>query len=605
MSMSSSDQQVWKKVLAAKNKSMTLDQIMTSFPSMGRKGVMQSAGNLVKLRLFTTRTDNGDKATTVFVAQTADEAKQKSAMTPEQKIVLQVINAAGERGIASAAIGRQIGNETIPQALLRKAVKNLESSGLIKTFKPVNAPTTVYYVMANVKIPEEISGGIWFDNSQEYDQGLVDALCHVLRDRVQKLTYADVKKRSDKEKKLIPNVLSISTKNHSLLTPIALKNYVNALKVASVELSIKNVMEIMRALELDGDVEAVKPYGSISFDEEPTFSDDDDGPSSSKRKRTKLELDIGDDEDDIDEEERERRKELALRKAKEKAREKKRRDRQKEKEKEAKEKKRKKEEKKRREKEKKKRKKEKEKEKEKAKKKKSKKIVDSDSDEGSLLDINEEGKSKSKSKKHKRSRSSSVSSVSSSASSSSASSSSSSSSVSSSGSASSVSSVGSDEIDSAQFPIKSKSQANGSLPQMNFFPGGLGGGITDLTDTSIIYRATNRSLNNSGTGTGQTQISCGKCPVFSFCEDDGPVNPNGCEYLTKYLNDDIGGWDKEILTKMRPDLHENDDENAIEGIDKNETNGINGNGHLERIHDDLENGFNGEADEQDYNMDDI
>ncbi|WVW79080.1 hypothetical protein I302_101044 [Kwoniella bestiolae CBS 10118] len=564
MSMSTSDQQVWKKVLSAKNKYMTLPQIEASFPTMAKKAVTQSTANLVKLRLFSTSKSKDDDKTILFHAHTAEEAKQKSAMTPEQKIVLQVINQAGDRGIASAQIGRQIGNETMPQAILRKTVKNLESSGHIKQFKPVNAPTTIYYVMANVKIPEEISGGIWFDNNQEYDQGLVDMLASVLRNRVFQLTCIDNRDRTGRVKKedlqdtkeslLIPHAMTLSNnKNYNLLTPLALRNYVNKVKVTSAELSVKNIMEVMRALELDGLVESIKPFNtSISFQEEDDLHDLDDAEGSSSKRRK---LDGSGDEMDSEEEER------AKEKAKQKLKEKKRRERQRERERERKEKKKKKEEKKRKEKEKEKERKRKRKEKEKAKKKKSKKHAsDSDSDsDDALRSINDESSSK---KRKKRARSSSVSSVSSS------SSSSSSSSASSSSSSDSVSSVASDEIDDVLLPVKSKSNAtaNGQSNVIpTFFPGGLGGGITDLSDQNIIYKSTNRLAELLK---GQNEISCGKCPVFSFCEEDGPVNPRGCTYLSGYLDDEVGGWDRNVLARMR-----GEQEHGHEGVE-----GMNGEG---------------------------
>ncbi|WVF65730.1 hypothetical protein IAT40_000462 [Kwoniella sp. CBS 6097] len=560
MSMSNSDQQVWKKVLAAKNKYMTQQQIEASFPSMNKKAVSGSIANLLSLRLFSTTKSKEDDKTVIFHAHHPEEAKQKAILTSEQKLVLQIIGAAGNRGIASSQIGRQIGNETMPQAILRKTVRGLESAGHIKQFKPVNAPTTVYYLLSHLKPPEEISGGVWFDDNKEYDQQLVETICKVLLNRVQSFTYADQKKRSEKDRKLVPNALILSSKNYPQLTPQALRIYVNKLGVTSANLSVKNVMECMRALELDGLIEVIKPLGGVYIPDDDGAgaggSDDDDKPSSSKRKKLDLKVD---DEDDLDDDERERRKELALRKAKEKAKEKKRRERAKEKEKKEKERRKKKEEKKRkekeREKERKRKKKEKDKKKEKEKKKKKKgSSDDSDADsDDRLVSIRDEGK-----KRKKRSRSSSISSVSSIASSSSASSSSSSSSSSSVASSSSVSSVASSQLDEALVPLKPKSSlaaaggaAGGSfIPSL--FPGGTGGGLTDLTDTAVIYRATNR-LDVS---LGQTQAPCGKCPVFAFCEEDGPVNPDGCRYYSDWLGDNIGGWEKDALAKMRPELIE-------------------------------------------------
>ncbi|KAG1097059.1 hypothetical protein G6F42_018250 [Rhizopus arrhizus] len=33
-----------------------------------------------------------------------------------------------------------------------------------------------------------------------------------------------------------------------------------------------------------------------------------------------------------------------------------------------------------------------------------------------------------------------------------------------------------------------------------------------------------------------TEIPCGKCPVFSFCIEDGPISPMNCEYFKTWLD---------------------------------------------------------------------
>jgi DNA-directed RNA polymerase III subunit RPC6 len=36
-----------------------------------------------------------------------------------------------------------------------------------------------------------------------------------------------------------------------------------------------------------------------------------------------------------------------------------------------------------------------------------------------------------------------------------------------------------------------------------------------------------------------TDIPCGKCPVFEFCKEGGPVNPADCVYLSNWLAQDF------------------------------------------------------------------
>lgn len=61
-------------------------------------------------------------------------------------------------------------------------------------------------------------------------------------------------------------------------------------------------------------------------------------------------------------------------------------------------------------------------------------------------------------------------------------------------------------------------------------------------DGGHSYRATWKSVvaqANAGSVPdldGFTEAPCGRCPVFSLCEDNGPVNPKECIYLDKWID---------------------------------------------------------------------
>lgn len=155
----------------------------------------------------------------------------------------------------------------------------------------------------------------------------------------------------------------------TLPTPHHLLKYINQTNVVQAPIGIKNIMEVMRALELDGLVEIIKPVGGVHLDKDMSDgSEDDDGPSSRKKKKMS---DGEEEDDDLEEEEKERRKELAKEKEKERAKIRKKKEREKERRKEKEREK----EKKRREKERAREKKRKKREKDKEKKKKKKKEV--------------------------------------------------------------------------------------------------------------------------------------------------------------------------------------------------------------------------------------
>ena len=353
----------------------------------------------------------------------------------------------------------------------------------------------------------------------------------------------------------------------------------NKLNVTSVKLNVKNVMECMRALELDGLVEAVKPLGDVQVPEDEGIDDDDGHVGNMRKKRN------GDDDDN---DKRSKWTEREKNKMKERVKEKKRREKEKEKEREKTKRKAKAKEKQKKEKQKAK---EKEKGKERARRtkrkrkekerqqeplrgrnensksaprpKKRRKVVIEDDDEDSeppLISLNDEGnldfvqqKKRKQVSSASSASSSSVSSRSASASSSSSSSSSSSENTSSSETDSesdsddSVSSVDSADLDGrvVQFKPKSSTAFAAAHSQSLSFAGA---GLQDLSDTAIVYRATNRLTIPRG----QNQTPCGKCPQFGFCEEEGPVNADSCRYYADWLGDRVGGWDAEGRNRFHP-----------------------------------------------------
>ena len=51
------------------------------------------------------------------------------------------------------------------------------------------------------------------------------------------------------------------------------------------------------------------------------------------------------------------------------------------------------------------------------------------------------------------------------------------------------------------------------------------------------YRAVKQVDGEDGVelGNGLTESPCGRCPVFEFCEEGGPVNAKSCEYFQEWL----------------------------------------------------------------------
>ncbi|ORX38930.1 RNA polymerase Rpc34 subunit-domain-containing protein [Kockovaella imperatae] len=574
--LSTSDQQVWKKVLSAKGQSMTQAQIEQSLPGMPRKEVQSSVTQLMAVKLLRSETSKEGGAPLFHAVQPKD-AKKKQALTSDQNMVLKMVSQAGRRGIAQKTLRVQIGADTIPTTILRKTLDSLEKSGHIASFKSIHQPTVSLYILPNVKPAEDLTGGVWYDGQKEYDAEFVNGITMFLYDKVKSLTFPSKDDRNPAHAKLVPNAIYPVTKTKKLPTPHTLLAVLKRSGLTQAKLKVENVMECMRALELDGLIEAVKPVGGVSV---PDVVEDSDGEGPSRKKRRM------NNDDDTDEDELDLRKEKAKELAKEKKRKekvkllRKQRAEKKAKEKEKRAKKRAK--KKEKEKDRERRRKEKRKRKARSESDDSEEDLDADSDELVTIDqafgkgrkkgraeddeetdsdrderrnskkkskrqaaqsdsedsdddSEDEGRRKKSKRSNKRKARSPVTSSESEDSESDVDS-----------DDVSVSSVDSADIDLRDVALKPKSSAiidSSELQTIAFARTGLG----ELNDVHVAYRATN--LVNLPLG--QTQISCGKCPQFNFCQEDGPVNPESCAYVDDWLADVVGGWDPEGRKKYR------------------------------------------------------
>lgn len=117
-------------------------------------------------------------------------------------------------------------------------------------------------------------------------------------------------------------------------------------------------------------------------------------------------------------------------------------------------------------------------------------------------------------------------------------------------------SVDSFDIDDAEVELKPQStRADGELLSLAHDSAFSSTALTNLDDEQVVYRATNRYRLQLASD----QVPCGKCPRFHFCEEDGPVNPDGCNYFEDWLGDMVGGWDAEGKKKYKPEQVEAED----------------------------------------------
>jgi len=100
------------------------------------------------------------------------EASKMQGLDAHSKLVYQVVESAGNRGIWTVDIRVQT---NIPQATLTKIFKQLETRKLIKPIKAVTAKTKKLYMLYDLVPAKEITGGPWYTEG-EFDHEFIAEL---------------------------------------------------------------------------------------------------------------------------------------------------------------------------------------------------------------------------------------------------------------------------------------------------------------------------------------------------------------------------------------------------------------------------------------------
>uniref|UniRef100_H3HB20 DNA-directed RNA polymerase III subunit RPC6 n=1 Tax=Phytophthora ramorum TaxID=164328 RepID=H3HB20_PHYRM len=157
----------------------------------------------------------------------AEEAERIRGLTLEQRLVLQEIERADNKGIWT----RDIKSHTnIPQQIVTKTLRMLETRRLVKSVKSISSKNKKLYMLFDLVPSTEITGGPWY-NEQEFD--------HVFIDTLSTFVYEVIK------------ASGMSTLN-------AITDKVHASGISKVALGPEEIRSIIQTLMYDGRVEEVR-----------------------------------------------------------------------------------------------------------------------------------------------------------------------------------------------------------------------------------------------------------------------------------------------------------------------------------------------------------
>ncbi|KIJ16323.1 hypothetical protein PAXINDRAFT_168469 [Paxillus involutus ATCC 200175] len=480
--------------LGANDKALTLKEAEKLIPD----GAARTAAInfLLGTGMFKVMTSAG--GVSAFRAVMKKEMDVKKDMTGEEAMVLSHIQSSGNEGIWTKHLKAKT---ELHQTVIDRCLKSLVQKQLVKSIKAVRHPTRKIYMLAHLDPSVELTGGPWYTDNEldtEFIKLLSTACLHYIRDR-------SFPKQSGKRSSQSQQRLYAIGAAPSYPSAPQIQHFLSKSKITETELGVEHVEMLLRVLELDGEIEKIPAFAASAWDatvaseasDTVSGSEESDGErssskrrkqssskskrkESSKRKRRRTE----DSEEDSDSED----ERIKIKKKKKRSRKDDDSDEQSS-----------------------------DAPKSKKRKRRSKKSDDSGSGEEEEEEEEVQNKKKRKGKSKKRDASSSE------------------------GSDSESQSESEDERPRSKSKSKSKSSSKKASSSKKVSVKSQRSPSPDLNDTftggAFVYRATRQER----VVLGWSQAPCGRCPVFDFCRDKGPTNPQECVYYEEWYTLGAGG----------------------------------------------------------------
>ncbi|KAI6094378.1 RNA polymerase Rpc34 subunit-domain-containing protein [Pisolithus sp. B1] len=228
---------------------------------------------------------------TAFRVVAKNEIEIKKDMSPEEAMVLGHIQASGNEGIWTKHLKAKT---ELHQTVIDRCLKSLAQKQLVKSIKAVRHPTRKIYMLAHLEPSVELTGGPWYTDNEldaEFIKLLSSACLHYIRDR------SFPKQNS---KRLAQNQIRLYAIGAAPSYPSAqqIQHFLSKSKITETELGVEHVEMLLRVLELDGEIEKIPAFSANAWnppsDSEAASSGSESDPSddershSKKRKRGKI-----------------------------------------------------------------------------------------------------------------------------------------------------------------------------------------------------------------------------------------------------------------------------------------------------------------------------
>ncbi|KAI0249789.1 RNA polymerase Rpc34 subunit-domain-containing protein [Lactifluus subvellereus] len=236
------------------------------------------AAGLLKLM----RDANGNLS---YRAVQKNELDAKKGLSGEETMVLGHIQAAAAQGIWTKHLKAKT---ELHQTVIDRCLKSLVQKQLIKSVKGVKYPTRKIYMMAHLEPSVELTGGPWYTDN-ELDTEFIKLLCSACLRYIRERTLP--KHRHDdgylsSSQPLYPVSAGISYPNAKEVLTFLSKS-----KITETQFTEEHVEMLLNVLVLDGDIERLPAFSTSMWADKDVGDDISDessvADSGEERKRTK------------------------------------------------------------------------------------------------------------------------------------------------------------------------------------------------------------------------------------------------------------------------------------------------------------------------------
>jgi len=158
------DEEIQERVPASQDKTLRIN----AYNSLLKKG---------KVKLLK-RTSDGK----ILYTAASPAASKLAGLTINENALYQLIEKSQNRGIWSRDLKMTL---NIPKKQWEEAIKTLETRKLVKTVQSASQRNKKIYMLYDLQPGQELTGGPWFNEQNEYDQTFINIICRQIRSLVE------------------------------------------------------------------------------------------------------------------------------------------------------------------------------------------------------------------------------------------------------------------------------------------------------------------------------------------------------------------------------------------------------------------------------------